>query len=360
MLDFIKNFNLELIVIVSSCFMVLTLLINLINLILHSKTKQKDIKMYRQLLDIQDLYNYNMSSENVGKYFMSNYDDRVLYELSRIRSELKHINDDKIASDLSDKPQNSVDYQELVRQIADMTNIRYLFEMLNTEKEDQYTYIKNVLADIVHTTRNPLSGINAAIMVMKMENGLDESLRETIQDIEKYVEQINANMSAYYKISKISDLNNAENNLVDFEQELINRCDLIAISQGKKVILNKSIQKIELNKNTAQVILLAVTCILENAISYSPDNGTITIESIIDSNELYIISIQNEGPIVDEALMKRIFEQGFSTRQSSGRGLAIAKKCIEEMLNGIILCENIGSENGVKFSIIITVGEING
>lgn len=180
-----------------------------------------------------------------------------------------------------------------------------------------------------------------------------------IRDIEKFVEQINANMSTYHRISHIGDLNVNENNMVDFNQELINQCDLVAIAQKKKFTLDKNIQKIELDKNTSQIVLLAVTCILENAVSYSPDNGTITIEASIDSNNLHI-SIQNEGPIVDEALLNTIFEQGFSTRRSTGRGLSIAKKCVEQLLNGIIVCENVGLENGVKFSIMIEVGKNNG
>lgn len=127
---------------------------------------------------MQDFYNYSVSSENIGKYFMSNYDDRVLHELSKIRSQLKHISDDKIASGSTVIPQNSFDYQKLLRQIADMTNIQYLFEMLNTEKEDQYTYVKNVLADMIHTIRNPLSGISAAVMVLKMEDNLNNSTKK--------------------------------------------------------------------------------------------------------------------------------------------------------------------------------------
>lgn len=349
---FLTEFGLELI---SS----LSVVIAILSVYLGVKSKKKDKQRYRELLDIQDFYNYRMSNDNAGRYFLSNYDDRVLHELSRIRTELKRIKDDKYSSDSSSGHKNGLEYEELVHQIARMSNIQNLFEMLNKEKEDQYTYIKNVLADIVHTTRNPLSGIIAAVMVLKMNVDLDETVRETIQDIEKYVEEINTNMYVYQRISHISELNDDEDDIGDFEQELVDRCDLVAISQQKKVTLNKNIEKIEVDKHTTKIVLLAVACILENAVSYSPDNGIITIEAHVNGNELSIY-IQNEGPIVEEAIMNKIFEQGFSTRKSSGRGLAIAKKCVEELLNGIVVCENIGIENGVRFSIMVEVNKENG
>lgn len=103
---------------------------------------------------------------------------------------------------------------------------------------------------------------------------------------------------------------------------------------------------------------MAITCILDNAFAYSPDNGIIAIDAKKEQNQISI-SIQNQGPIVEPTVLNQIFDQGFSTRQSTGRGLAIAKKAIEEMLNGIIVCENTGEEKGVKFSIIIEVEKTN-
>lgn len=307
---------------------------------------------------VERYYNNSIYFKN-SNFDYEKYEERLLYEIKRLRREIASIKETKVTLDerQSDK-NNSFNYQEFIYQLSGMTNIRYLFEMLNEEKEIEIRCIKNVLSDVVHTIRNPVSGIKAIITVMKMDENISIEMQQQIENIESCMKQIENNLNTYYQISNITSLESSNDEKIEFSSELLNIINLLVISSGKNIVVEDNIEKFEIGKEISRVLTLAITCILDNAFAYSPDNGIIAIDAKKEQNQISI-SIQNQGPIVEPTVLNQIFDQGFSTRQSTGRGLAIAKKAIEEMLNGIIVCENTGEEKGVKFSIIIEVEKTN-
>ena len=307
---------------------------------------------------VERYYNNSIYFKN-SNFDYEKYEERLLYEIKRLRREIASIKETKITLNESRSDKNEgFDYQEFIYQLSGMTNIRYLFEMLNEEKEIEIKCIKNVLSDVVHTVRNPVSGIKAIITVIKMDENISNEMHKHIEDIESCLKQIENNLNTYYQISNITSLESSNDEKIEFSTELLNTIKLLVVSSGKNIVVEDNIEKIEISKEISKVLILAITCILDNAFTYSPDNGIIAIDARKEHKQISI-DIQNQGPIVEPTVLNQIFDQGFSTRQSTGRGLAIAKKAIEEILNGIIVCENTGEEKGVKFSILIEVEESN-
>ena len=311
--------------------------------------------------NVQDRYLQNLNNFSISTFDYENI-DRLLFEMRKLRSEIRKLSDNKDQKNIQTPNKNDknddFNYNELILQISNMTNIQYLFELLKHQKDDQFEYIKNVLSDIVHTIRNPLSGIRAVLGVIKLDYSHDAKIMEKIIDLEDYIDELENNLNAYYQISSISTSLEEASQKLSFKNELDLRGKLLTISLGKKIELRNRIDEIELDKNTIEILMLAITCIWENAISFSKDNGIIKTETTLNDNVL-TIEITNDGPIIKQELLNKIFEQGFSTRDSTGRGLAIVKQAIEKTLNGIIVCENIGQENGVKFTIVLEVKNNN-
>lgn len=307
---------------------------------------------------VERYYNNSIYFKN-SNFDYEKYEERLLYEIKKLRREIESVKGIKITlnENQSDKI-DSFNYQEFIYQLSGMSNIRYLFEMLNEEKEIEIKCIKNVLSDVVHTVRNPVSGIKAIITVMKMDENISIEMQKYIGDIESCLKQIENNLNTYYQMSNITSLESSNDEKIEFSTELLNTIKLLVVSSGKNVVVEDNIEKFEISKEISKVLILAITCILDNAFTYSPDNGIIAIDVRKEQKQISI-DIQNQGPIVEPTVLNQIFDQGFSTRQSTGRGLAIAKKAIEEILNGIIVCENTGEEKGVKFSILIEVEESN-
>lgn len=80
------------------------------------------------------------------------------------------------------------------------------------------------------------------------------------------------------------------------------------------------------------------------AVSSSRRNGTVHIH------------VDDDGPGVSPELREQIFERGFSTRGTSGHGLALAREVVESAMNGSIRCE--GSPlGGARVTIVLSVHE---
>ena len=327
--------------------------------ILLENEKMSDYLKYIISDDTLVRHQNNMAYFKSSNFDSEFYEHRLLQEITRLRKEIKSISDLKFKLENNiDKDNSSFDYQEFIFKLSNMTNIQFLFEMLSNDKQDEIVYIKNVLADIVHTIRNPVSGVRAIIAIMKMEENLDEFTKKSIADIELCLGQIEDNLNSYYQISHMDSFSGENNKTINLKKELENRLQVVTIDYGKKINIQNSIDDFELDKRVAEILILAITCILENAIEFCPDNGTLSLDAQRENSQIQI-TVQNNGPIIDTTVIPKIFDQGFSTRKSSGRGLAIAKRAVEELLNGIIVCENLEGNAGVKFVILIEVENAN-
>ncbi|AXY24661.1 cell wall metabolism sensor histidine kinase WalK [Suicoccus acidiformans] len=92
--------------------------------------------------------------------------------------------------------------------------------------------------------------------------------------------------------------------------------------------------------------------LLNNAIKYSPDGGTITV-SIRDNHQSVIFSVRDEGIGISQADMEHLFERFYRVDKArsreqggSGLGLAISKEVVE-LHGGNIWVESVEGEGSV-------------
>ena len=85
--------------------------------------------------------------------------------------------------------------------------------------------------------------------------------------------------------------------------------------------------------------------LIDNAISFSPENGKIDVLLRMVDNEVEI-AVEDEGPGIDMENQRRIFERFYTDRphessfgQNSGLGLSISKQIVE-VHGGRIFAEN--------------------
>jgi Signal transduction histidine kinase regulating citrate/malate metabolism len=93
--------------------------------------------------------------------------------------------------------------------------------------------------------------------------------------------------------------------------------------------------------------------IIRNAIEIleiSPNSERAIQITIWEAANYFNFIIWNNGPVIPEDQMEKIFTSGFSTKSSSGLGLSIAKQILEELGGQIIV--NSSAEKGTEFKII--------
>ena len=88
--------------------------------------------------------------------------------------------------------------------------------------------------------------------------------------------------------------------------------------------------------------------LLSNAIKFSPAQGVIEIH-LIDTNNLWRVSVADQGPGIPDDLKEKVFEPfaSYGEKKGTGLGLTIARETIHFFL-GRIWIEDVQPQ-GVKF-----------
>ncbi len=90
--------------------------------------------------------------------------------------------------------------------------------------------------------------------------------------------------------------------------------------------------------------------LLDNALKFSPADGTVTI-NIDKTNEEIFIEVIDHGPGLDEEESKKIFEPFYHSGKGTGLGLTLAKNSIEAHRGKLVFTSAKGQ--GSKFKIIL-------
>lgn len=103
---------------------------------------------------------------------------------------------------------------------------------------------------------------------------------------------------------------------------------------------------------------VALSQMLDNAIKFSPDGGTIDIEAWADNHSLYI-RVADRGVGIEPEDLDRIFDQFYqtdssSTRQFGGAGLGLALvRAVAEAHGGRVTAESDGPSKGSRFTLAL-------
>lgn len=242
---------------------------------------------------------------------------------------------------------------QLVEQIANMTNMDYVLSLLRDDNEKKYIIMRNVISDIAHTLRTPISGIHAILMILNQSYADNPELVNYFTEIDKCLTQVEDNLQAYQDLMLDCGSEDEEGKIA-FNEELSARLKIAILSCDKKLYIDSSaIENITTDKATSKLLLLALDCLIENATYFANDNSTIKVSGHSEG-DFYIFEVQNDGQLVAQENLRKIFLNGFSTRSSSGKGLFFVKNVVETRLGGAIDCENVETPTkGVKFIIML-------
>ncbi|MEM2160608.1 MAG: ATP-binding protein [Candidatus Nitrosotenuis sp.] len=212
-------------------------------------------------------------------------------------------------------------------------------ELLQAEK---LAAIGELGARIAHDIRNPLTIIMNTIEVIKMKNGVDEKLSQHYERINKAV------MRIAHQINDVMDF--VKDNPIQVRTHLFSDIITEVLESTKipdKVKLKIYDSDIWLDCDFNKMVAVFKNLLL-NAVQSINGEGKISIR-ILERNNTITIEVEDSGPTIPEAVMPKIFDPLFTTKQEgTGLGLSICKKIIEKH-GGIISVRN--NENfGKTFS----------
>lgn len=220
----------------------------------------------------------------------------------------------------------------------------------------------DLVAELVHEIRTPLTSINTITHLLQQENLKAETQEKLIETIQNETSRLSEMLSAFLEIARL------ESGRSDFVKihfnfwELLQECIIMTMPAAHEKNLQFTIDsgKKELmiladRKKIKQVLLNLIS----NAINYSEKGGKIWL-NISEKSDTVIVEIGDDGKGIAEGDKPHIFTKFFrsKTTQShsvgTGLGLAICKKIIEGHQGQIWFESEMGKGSRFYFSLPLT------
>lgn len=218
---------------------------------------------------------------------------------------------------------------------------------------DDKVYLADLLADISHQIRTPLTSINILVSMLSEPDLTYEKREQTVQKLYGLLSRIDWLITALLKLSKL------DAGTVRFNKESISMQELLdKACMPVRIPIELRDQKLEIEADGELFCDVAWSCeaignIVKNCMEHTPEGGRITVAGT--HNPLYSeIRISDSGSGISEEDLPHIFERFYKGRDSGdkggfGIGLALARMIINEQ-NGTLKAEN-SSDGGALFTV---------
>jgi PAS domain S-box-containing protein len=205
---------------------------------------------------------------------------------------------------------------------------------LNLERE-KVRLLSEFIAAVSHDFRTPLSIINTSVHLLKKSSDADyqrhhfDKLQQQVVHIEKLVEGILTISHLDHDINMNLHQTNL-NDLVNYVEN-IKREAYLTKNQSIELKLDRHLPQISVNRDWIYRCFLNL---VENAILYTPEQGSITVETCRHEDD-FIFEITDTGIGIDKEDLQHIFDPLYRVEKhrptgGQGLGLTIAKRVIEK------------------------------
>jgi len=265
---------------------------------------------------------------------------RISRNINRLRKYISNLfsGEDVLMPDLNNQ------FHKLARTIRDA---RAEVEL----KDDVEQYIDT----LAHELRTPITGIKltAENLLSPMSDEQRKRFVENILESNKHMDLLVNRLLDLSRIERREALKNVETLNI---KEVVNQ--VLKAPSRKKMISDKDIKiDIQINSNAtlkAEKILLeqAIGNILNNALDFSPANGTITIKAS-QTNAAISLIVLDDGPGIPPQVINKLFTRFFSVsrpdtgNRGNGLGLRFVRK-IMKLHGGEVSLQNRFIQHGAE------------
>lgn len=223
--------------------------------------------------------------------------------------------------------------------------------------QDEKINLKDIINDISHQLKTPLSALVAYNDILKNHENMDNEIKSKfINMTSEQLDRMDWLITTLLKYARI------ESNAVSYNKEMIPFSESIRYAiEPLKLSANQKKQKIELELNSEgyyfhdkKWIAESLSNIIKNAIEHTDINGKIKIT--LEETPMFIsITISDNGEGIEKSELKNIFKRFYKGKnsinpKSIGIGLSLSKKIIEAHGGSITVESELGK--GTSFNII--------
>lgn len=259
-------------------------------------------------------------------------------------------------NDIADTARDIMETGDLTRRIDlkwrwdDLSNMADTLNLLFDRIETLMKGVRQVSDNIAHDLRTPLTRMKVLIDRIAEDDPANEDIQKLGQEATRLLHTFNALL----RISRIeSEKRRSHFKAVDLAEILNDVTSFYEpLAEEKSIKITSELAPASI-QGDRDLIFQAFANILDNAVKYTPQNGTIKI-NLERAGQRARIEIEDSGTGIPESDIERIFERFYrcdQSRSSSGIGLGLSLvAAVIDLHGGNIKAEN--TESGFR---IITV-----
>ena len=240
--------------------------------------------------------------------------------------------------------QNLTDYIIEENKIAELDRLRISYNKMLMRLSESFETQRQFTGNAAHELRTPLALIQAQLDLYHTTEHPESTTaaEETIQMVTEQNERLSKLVRTLLDMSELQTV--ARNDRIELHsliEEVL--ADLEPLAQEKKIELIRKSQETgekaaeeELFLTGSDILIYRMLYnLVENAIKYNRENGSVTVSAIREKNEV-VLTVSDTGNGIDEAFREKIFEPFFRVDKSRSRefggvglGLAMVREVVQ-------------------------------
>jgi two-component system sensor histidine kinase ChvG len=231
------------------------------------------------------------------------------------------------------------------------------FERLLARLNEHAQYLRTLGGKLSHELRTPLTIVRSSLDNLESE-GLRDDQRRYITRAREGTQRLQSILSALGAAARVEEsIKQSERVNFDLRELLISAVAAYGDGFPGTHFVLQTPQDPCFARGAPDLMVQLLDKLIENAVDFCPKDGTVTVrlERVQTS---YCLQVANDGPLIPEALMGRLFESLFEQRRGGddkphfGLGLYIVR-LIAEFHGGTAVAANREDGSGVVFTITL-------
>ena len=264
--------------------------------------------------------------------------------------------------------QNLADYTIEENRIAELDRLRTSYNKMLLRLSESFETQRQFTGNAAHELRTPLALIQAQLDLYHTTEHPESTAvaEETIQMVTEQNERLSKLVRTLLDMSELQTV--SRNDRIELHRLIEDvLTDLEPLAQEKKVELIQKSQGAgakadeELFLTGSDILIYRMLYnLVENAIKYNRENGSVTVSAIKEKNKV-ILKVSDTGNGIDEAFREQIFEPFFRVDKSRSRelggvglGLAMVREVVRVHDGTIEVYTN--KHSGTTFEVKMGIG----